>query len=105
MMKAARKVRVLVMIAAALSLALCSQGCAKTKHSVNLSWSPSQDAEFYRVYRSTTSGGPYQKIGNARLPIYSDKSVESGATYYYVVSAVRDMKESGYSKEMSAVVP
>jgi hypothetical protein len=78
---------------------------AASKHSVTLSWQASPGARFYYVYRSTTSGSHYQKIGSTPRPSFRDAPVPSGAVFYYVVTSVADGRESPYSSEIKAVVP
>jgi fibronectin type 3 domain-containing protein len=54
------------------------------------------------------SGGPYTKINSALVTVlnYTDSTVVSGTTYYYVVTAVDSSgTESVYSNEVSAVIP
>jgi len=82
---------------------------APVQHSVALSWSPSSSSvNGYNVYRGTVSGGPYTKI-NASLDTttsYTDSTVQSGQTYFYVTTAVgTDGVESSYSNQVTAVVP
>jgi hypothetical protein len=81
---------------------------AAADHTVSLSWTDNTTATAYNVYRGAASGGPYAKVnaspdtGNA----YTDDSVASGKTYFYVVTSLDDTgTESGYSKEVSAAVP
>jgi fibronectin type 3 domain-containing protein len=39
-------------------------------------------------------------------PSYTDNSVQTGRTYYYVVTAMNSSnQESGYSSEVTAIVP
>jgi fibronectin type 3 domain-containing protein len=39
-------------------------------------------------------------------PSYTDTTVQTGRTYYYVVTAVSSSnQESGYSSEVTAIVP
>jgi hypothetical protein len=77
---------------------------------VALAWnaSTSQGVVGYNVYRSMTSGGPYTK-GNSNLiatTSYSDLTVQSGLTYYYVTTAVDSQgMESAYSNQAVATVP
>jgi fibronectin type 3 domain-containing protein len=62
----------------------------------------------YNVYRGTTSGGPYTKIVSAPQAgtTYTDSAVQSGWTYFYVVTAVdSNGNESSYSNEATAVIP
>ena len=79
------------------------------QHSVALSWNASKSAVAgYNIYRGTHSGGPYSKI-NASLDAgtsYSDTSVASGDTYYYVTTAMgKDGVESAHSGQVGATVP
>lgn len=78
-------------------------------HSVALSWSDSGTGiSGYNVYRSTVSGGSYSKINSAVVATtsYTDSTVTSGTTYYYVVTATAPSgAESAYSNQTSAKVP
>ena len=83
---------------------------ATSSHSVNLSWkaSTSSTVSGYKVYRSTKSGGPYALLNSAPVTstLYTDLTVASGTTYYYVVTAVESSgTESSYSNQATAVVP
>jgi Concanavalin A-like lectin/glucanases superfamily/Bacterial Ig-like domain (group 2) len=77
---------------------------------INLSWTASSSPGIagYNAYRGTTSGGPYAKINTGLISstTYSDLTVHSGLTYYYVTTAVSNQgMESSYSNEASASVP
>jgi hypothetical protein len=80
-----------------------------TTHSVSLSWDDTGAQILgYNVYRSTISGGPYSKINGALVvpTNYSDTSVVSGTTYFYVVTAVGTSgMESAFSNQTTAAVP
>jgi len=79
-----------------------------TQHHVDLHWNPGSNADAsYNAYRSVTSGGPYAPIATSLTGVtYSDWTVKSGTTYYYVVTAVDSQgRESGYSGEATAAVP
>ncbi len=84
-------------------------GVAPLPHSVTLSWQPSASSVAgYNVYRSTTNGGPYARLNTAAIPGggFVDSGVQSGQTYYYVVTAVDNAgRESNYSNQSAAVVP
>ena len=70
---------------------------------VDLSWTAVEGATGYNIKRSTTAGGPYTAIkNNASGTTYTDANVSNGTTYYYVVSAVNQVGESGNSNEVSA---
>jgi hypothetical protein len=78
-------------------------------HSVTLSWQAStSQVSGYNVYRGTSNGGPYSKINPAFVTLftYTDSSVSSGNTYYYVTTAVDSTGvESAYSNQASAKIP
>jgi fibronectin type 3 domain-containing protein len=107
------------LLAALVILGLVLVGCRKRPtagsgvqqgaHSVTLTWIASTSAvAAYDVYRSTKSGGPYFKLTviPASMTKYTDKFVESGKTYFYVVTAVDSRGvESLHSNEVSASVP
>ena len=83
-------------------------GTVATQHLVDLSWTASADAVGYNIYRSTTSGGVYTMINTSLdgTTAYTDGTVVSGQTYYYVATAVNaSSEESGYSKPTQAVIP
>lgn len=74
---------------------------------VELEWADNVDADLagYRLYRSTSPGGPYASVGASPLATswFTDTSVASNTTYYYVVSAIdRAGHESPMSPEVSA---
>lgn len=80
------------------------------QHSVSLSWtaSVSQGISGYNVYRGTTSGGPYTKINSTLVTVtnYTDTTVLSNQTYYYVATAVNTANsESAYSSPAEAIIP
>lgn len=78
-------------------------------HVVGLTWtaSTSNGVAGYKVYRGTTSGGPYTllaALGN--VTTYMDTTVVSGQTYYYVTTALDGSgNESAYSAPSSASIP
>ncbi len=89
---------------------LTGTGVNPSPHYVDLSWnaSTSQDITGYNIYRGTIPGGPYSKINSSldSSTIYTDDSVVSGQTYYYVTTAMNSSdQESGYSNQAKAVIP
>jgi hypothetical protein len=87
---------------------LTGTGTPQSSHSVNLSWNPvSGNVVGYDVYRGTVNGGPYQVIDTMDASTtYTDYTVDSGTTYYYVVTAVNAQGEqSSYSNVAEAVIP
>ncbi|MGG0812206.1 cohesin domain-containing protein [Paenibacillus alvei] len=74
-------------------------------NSVNLKWSQVADTIGYTIERSTTPGGPYEKIGDVAdgtTTTYRDLNLENGKTYYYVVTPIYDNKTGLKSNEVSA---
>jgi subtilase family serine protease len=70
---------------------------------VTLSWPAALGAIQYNVRRSLTSGGPYSPLATAvKGATYTDTAVVNGTKYYYVISAVNTLGESGDSNEASA---
>jgi hypothetical protein len=85
-------------------------GAPAVPHSVALNWNASTSSGVvgYNVYRSGQSGGPYAKINSAVIPstTNTDSNVQSGSTYYYVVTAVDSSgRESVFSNQVQAVIP
>jgi hypothetical protein len=70
---------------------------------ITLTWSSSAGATSYAVARSQTSGGPYTTIASGVTgTTYQNTGLSSGATYYYVVTAVNSGGVSGTSTQASA---
>jgi fibronectin type 3 domain-containing protein len=79
---------------------------------VRLAWSPSaeEDTAGYQVYRASPPGEPYVRLTPVALTttVFTDRAVEPGRTYSYVVTAVdraRRPNESARSNEVTATVP
>jgi hypothetical protein len=92
-----------------ISVALSGTGTQAVAHSVSLSWTASTSTVVgYNVYRGTTSGGPYTLITSSPVngTTFTDTTVQAGATYFYVVTAVdTNGNESVNSNEVSVTVP
>jgi hypothetical protein len=76
--------------------------------SIVLFWSPNSEADLggYRVYRSETSGGPYQlwAAGLTDTTYIDTANIQSGIRYYYVIAAVDTSDNQGaFSPEVSSV--
>lgn len=77
-----------------------------TGHSVTLTWTASQNASSYNVYRGNSHGGPYVKVASGIADAsYNDTQVTRSQTLYYVATSVNGANESGYSGEVVAVIP
>jgi fibronectin type 3 domain-containing protein len=62
---------------------------ATSTTSVLLGWGSIYNASQYNIYRGTSSGGPFAKIGSATALVnsYTDASAVAGSTYFYMVRA------------------
>ncbi len=78
-------------------------------HSAALSWTASTSTvSGYNVYRGTVNGGPYTLINLSLVtgPNYTDATVQSGVTYYYVTTAVDSSGvQSVDSNQVIATIP
>jgi hypothetical protein len=79
-------------------------------HYSSLNWvaSTSSNLAGYKVYRSSTAGGPYTLLSQSLVvgDTYTDVTVVAGQTYYYVTTAVDNTgAESAYSNQVQAVIP
>src|SRR5262249_8862213 len=88
---------------------VCLTGTGTVSHTVALNWqaSTSENVAGYRIYRGTTSGGPYALVSSVGLVTsFADSNVQSGQTYYYVTTALSTTgTESVYSNQTQAVIP
>jgi hypothetical protein len=75
--------------------------------SIELAWERNTEADLrgYRLYRSADNG-PFRRVADLlETPSYSDRNVESGKLYKYVVSAVDRLgNESDLSKAVEIAV-
>jgi hypothetical protein len=89
--------------------ALTGRGTQQSQHTVALNWGASTSQVVgYNVYRGIASGGPYTKLNTIvdASTAYTDSSVQSGQTYYYVTTAVDSSNvESAYSNQATASIP
>ncbi|MBS1963529.1 MAG: fibronectin type III domain-containing protein [Bdellovibrionales bacterium] len=71
---------------------------------IDLAWSGFASSLFYRVYRSTTPGGPYTAIqSNLYSTSFADMTAVANVPYYYVVQGSNPAGESVYSNEASSI--
>lgn len=92
--------------------AALDKGCTvdtPAPHAVTLNWTHSVTPSVtnYKVYRGSVSGGPYTLIATLDyVNTWEDTNVSSGATYYYVVTALDGVgNESVYSNEAQSTIP
>jgi len=87
---------------------LVGTGVQASQHTVGLSWNTdTSPVQGYYVYRGGQNRGPYAKISTLQPGTsYTDASVLSGQTYYYVVTALgTNSLESAYSNQAVATIP
>ena len=68
---------------------------------LDLAWDANSetDLDHYNVYRSTTSGDPYDLVASPATNSYSDTGLAASTTYYYTVSAVDIAGNEGIASE------
>jgi hypothetical protein len=80
-----------------------------TQHAATASWTASASVvSGYNIYRGTVSGGPYTKLNGSLVALltYTDATVVSGHTYFFVTTAVDGSgNESVFSNEVTAAIP
>jgi hypothetical protein len=77
-------------------------------HVVALNWTASASTvSSYKVYRGTVSGGPYSLLTtNLKATSFTDSTVQSGTTYFYVTTDVNAAgTESIFSNEFQSFIP
>jgi len=89
---------------------LTGTGTQSVARGVDLSWDPSPSSVIgYNIYRGTAPGGPYPlKLNSSPQPgtSFSDNTVLSGTTYYYVATSVdTNSVESSHSNQLTMVIP
>ena len=76
--------------------------------SIKLTWNQNTETDLagYNIYRSETSGGPYNTIArNVKSNLFIDNTSVAGKQYYYAVKAVdKSLNQSAYSNEVASTV-
>jgi hypothetical protein len=84
-------------------------GASAVKGGVFLHWLPPfgmvprYDPMQYRVYRGSSASGPFTVVGQVSPATFVDRTAAPGATYFYVVSAVKGVGEGQQSKPVKVV--
>lgn len=66
---------------------------------LNESWTTLAAADYYRLYRSITSGSGFAVIASPTANSYADTGLTAGTTYYYKVAAVNELGEGTQSTQ------
>lgn len=69
---------------------------------VTVSWSNVPEVATYKIYYSTTSGGPYDILATVSDLSYVAGGLTNGTTYYFVVTTFNADGTSAISAEASA---
>ena len=65
------------------------KAAALTYNSIKLTWGKVAGASKYEIYRATSLTGSYKLLAATSSASYTNKSVDTGTTYYYKVAAYR----------------
>lgn len=68
-----------------------------------LSWAPMAAASTYNLKRSTTNGSGYATIAAVSGTSFTDATLSSGVTYYYIVTAVNNGTEGAGSAQVTVI--
>ena len=78
---------------------------AASATSAKISWNAVEGCKYYEVYRATSKDGTYTKVRTLENETtYTNKSLKSGKTYYYMVKAYRTYNDAKVYAPDSKVV-
>src|SRR5205807_406135 len=69
---------------------------------ITVSWTASAGATWYQVFRSTSSSGPFSKVGGTSGTSFTNTGLSPNTTYYYQVLATNTGGASAPSPTVSA---
>ena len=78
---------------------------APASGTVTLIWDSAPSATGYKVYSGTSSGAYGAPVDIGNVTTFRIANLQSGATYYFAVTAYNSTGESGYSNEVSKSIP
>ena len=82
---------------------LIPTAAAQSDGAISIAWSAVAGATYYKLYRSETSGGQFDLVGdNIAATDYVDSGLAASAPYYYQLEACNGGGCSGRSPEVSA---
>jgi pullulanase len=64
---------------------------------VDISWTASDDATSYTVYKAASSSGTYTNIGTSKGTTFTASGLTAATSYYFKVTATNSAGTSGYS--------
>ncbi|MFL6233355.1 MAG: hypothetical protein ACJ76N_09500 [Thermoanaerobaculia bacterium] len=70
-----------------------------TQTGTTISWTASTGATSYKIFRATTSGGPYTQVGTSTTTSFTDSGLTCGTSFFYVVTASNGTCDSGNSAQ------
>ncbi|MDQ8736880.1 fibronectin type III domain-containing protein [Paenibacillus sp. LHD-38] len=71
---------------------------------VKLSWTVTDGATGYKIWRSDAEAGPFAEIGQSTVPAFTDEGVDTSVLHYYQITASNDRGESGASSTAASAV-
>jgi uncharacterized repeat protein (TIGR02543 family) len=72
-----------------------------TGSSIRITWDASPNATGYRLYRSTSSSGPFSQVYSGAMTEYTNTNLSKGTSYYFRVTAYNSVGESQPSRVLS----
>src|SRR5207302_531997 len=77
----------------------------KSSSSILVSWNASAGAAWYGVFSSTSSSGPFVRIGSSSVTSFTNTGLSPSTTYYYEVRGANPGGVSALSPPVSAITP
>ncbi len=79
------------------------RAAANNSQEISLTWNATPDAEYYYLYRDTSSSGSFStKIASVKDTSYTNTGLTAGKRYYYKVAAYNSLGTSAKSSYVSA---
>lgn len=79
------------------------KAASESYNSIKLTWAAVSGASGYDVYRATSSGGTYSKVGSITGTSFVNGSLSTGTTYFYKIRAYKSGGSTVYSSYSSVV--
>lgn len=72
--------------------------------SIKLTWGKASGAKSYQIYRATTKGGTYKKVGSTKKTSFADYKAEQNKRYYYKIKVLKKSGKSIYTSAKSGEI-